>query len=212
MQPSDRRKLRSLATRQKISDAATRLFMENGFDAVTVDQIAAAAQVSRMTVFNHFARKEDMLFDLDDEGRQDILQAIQEREPGMSPVEALRHFAHRAVAERKPYVLFCESGADRFVETVRGSEALLARVRVIRDELSHLVADAMAKSAGLPRPDRDARLAGALLVSTWAVAFVEAHQAFHHHGDAGKAYQVLLDTIDRGSRAVAAGLQGTAYA
>jgi hypothetical protein len=46
-----------LATRQKISDVATRLFIERGFYKVTMDQTAEAADVSRMTVFNHFSRK-----------------------------------------------------------------------------------------------------------------------------------------------------------
>jgi AcrR family transcriptional regulator len=66
--PSDRRSRKRLATRQGISNAATRLFFERGFDHVTVDEIAAAADVGRMTVFNHFPRKEDMFFDRDEEG------------------------------------------------------------------------------------------------------------------------------------------------
>lgn len=56
-------------TRQTISDAATRLFFERGFDNVTIDEIADAADVSRMTVFNHFPRKEDMFFDREQEIR-----------------------------------------------------------------------------------------------------------------------------------------------
>ena len=58
--PSDLRSRKRLATRQAISNAATLLFFERGFDNVTVDEIAAAADVGRMTVFNHFPRKEDM--------------------------------------------------------------------------------------------------------------------------------------------------------
>jgi len=48
----DRRSRKRLATRQAISVAATRLFVERGFDQVTVDEIATAADVGRMTVFN----------------------------------------------------------------------------------------------------------------------------------------------------------------
>ena len=64
--PSDRRSRKRLVTREGISVAATRLFLERGFDNVTVDEIAAAADVGRMTVFNHFPRKEDMFFDRDE--------------------------------------------------------------------------------------------------------------------------------------------------
>ena len=63
--PPDRRSRKRLAMRQGISNTATRLFFERGFDQVTVDEIAAAADVGRMTVFNHFPRKEDMFFDRD---------------------------------------------------------------------------------------------------------------------------------------------------
>jgi AcrR family transcriptional regulator len=209
---SDRRTLKRLATRQKISDAATCLFMERGFDAVTVDQIADAAHVSRMTVFSHFSRKEDMIFDLDDIGRQDVLAALENRDSGVAPVEALRLFAHQAVAERRPYVLFCEEGSDRFVETVQASEALMARARAIRDELTDLLAGALAKVAGRTLPDPNASLAASLIVSTWAVALVEAHRTFNKTQNAAKAYKSFLAIIDRGSQGVKAAVQGTRYA
>src|SRR6201992_3730984 len=93
--PADRRSRKRLATRQGISDAATLLFMERGFDHVTVDEIAEAADVGRMTVFNHFPRKEDMFFDRDEEGREILREALRQREPHVAPIEALRLLAHR---------------------------------------------------------------------------------------------------------------------
>jgi AcrR family transcriptional regulator len=50
-------------TRQAISDIATALFVEHGFDAVTIAQVAQAAGVAKMTVTNYFPRKEDLVFD-----------------------------------------------------------------------------------------------------------------------------------------------------
>src|SRR5271167_2178624 len=85
--PSDRRSRKRLATRQVISDTATHLFIERGFDQVTVDEIAAAADVGRMTVFNHFPRKEDMFFDLDEEGREILREALRQRDPCVAPTE-----------------------------------------------------------------------------------------------------------------------------
>jgi AcrR family transcriptional regulator len=209
---SDRRTQKRFATRQRISDVATCLFMERGFDEVTVDQIAEAAGVSRMTVFNHFSRKEDMIFDLDDIGRQDVIAALENRDAGMAPVEALRLFAHQAVAERRPYVLFCEAGSDRFVGTVQASQVLMARARAIRDELTDLLAGALAKAAGRPLSDPGASLAASLIVATWTVAFVEAHRTFHKSQNAAKAYKSFLAIIDLGSIGVKAAVQGTRYA
>src|ERR1700759_110771 len=115
--PSDRRSRKRLAMRQNISNTATRLFMERGFDNVTVDEIAEAADVGRMTVFNHFPRKEDMFFDLDEEGRETLLEALRGRDSAVSPIETLRLLAHRLIAEESPYVEFSVR-SEEFVRTV----------------------------------------------------------------------------------------------
>ncbi len=104
--PSDRRSRKRLATRDDISEAATRLFYERGFDHVTVDEIAEAADVGRMTVFNHFPRKEDMFFDRDEEAREILREAVRQHDPRVPPIEALQLLIHRLVAEQSPYVEF----------------------------------------------------------------------------------------------------------
>jgi AcrR family transcriptional regulator len=98
--PRDGRSRKRLATRQGISVAATRLFLERGFERVTVEEIAAAAGVGRMTVFNHFPRKEDMFFDRDEESREIVRDALRRRDLGITPIEALRRLAHQLAAER----------------------------------------------------------------------------------------------------------------
>ena len=208
---SGRRSRKRLATRQKISDAATCLFMERGFDKVTVDEIAEAADVSRMTVFNHFSRKEDMFFDLDEEGREDLLAALQKRDAGTSPLEALRLFAHWAVAEERPYIRFFEAGSERFMETIRASEALKARVRAIRDELTDMLHLELVKGADRHQPDPAAKLAASLLVATWEVAFFEAHRIFQQSRDIERANTAFLAIVDQGIRGLKAALEGSPY-
>ncbi len=207
----NRQTRKRLATRQKISDVATRLFFERGFDAVRVDEIAEAADVSRMTVFNHFSRKEDLFFDLDEEGRKDLLAALQNRKFGTPPVEALRLFAHWAVANQRPYVRFFESNTDKFIETMQASESLKARARAIRDELTETLAAGLADSMHQFMPDPVASLAAGLLVATWTVALMEAHRSFQQDKDHGKANKALLALIDRGTKGVQAALEGTPY-
>jgi AcrR family transcriptional regulator len=207
----NRQTRKRLATRQRISDVATRLFIERGFDKVKVEEIADAADVSRMTVFNHFPRKEDMFFDLDEEGRAELLSSLQKRKPGTSPVEALRLFAHWAVANQRPYVRFFEEGSDKFMATIQESEALKARARAIRDELTDNLTGALAKSMKRRLPDPVACLAASLLVATWAVALVEAHRVFQQDHDVEKANSVFLGLIDRGTKGVRSALEGTPY-
>ena len=212
MDPTPNRQTRKrLATRQRISDVATRLFIERGFDQVKVDEIAEAADVSRMTVFNHFSRKEDLFFDLDEAGREDLLAALHSRKPGTPPLEALRLFAHWAVINRRPYVRFFEAGSDRFVAAIQASEALKARARAIRDELTDTLSVALAESMNRHLPDPVASLAASMLVATWTVALIEAYRAFQQDQNVKKANTAFLALIDRGTKGVQSALEGTLY-
>jgi AcrR family transcriptional regulator len=207
----NRQTRKRLATRQKISDVATLLFVKRGFDNVTLDEIAEAADVSRMTVFNHFSRKEDLFFDLDEGAREDLLAALQKRDPGTPPVEALRLFAHWAVVEQRPYVGFGEEGSDKFLATIEASEALKSRVRAIQGELTDTLTVALAKSVKRRLPDPVASLAASLLVATWIVAHTEAHRVFQATHDLVKANHAFLAVIDRGVKGVQSALEGTPY-
>ncbi|WP_348273546.1 TetR/AcrR family transcriptional regulator [Methylobacterium aquaticum] len=206
----DRRTRKRLATRQAISDSATRLFMEHGFDQVTIDEIAEAADVGRMTVFNHFPRKEDMFFDREDEVREMVFAAIQGREEEMSPVTALRLLAHRCIEDRNPLLpLF---GAPlRFVATALASEALKARARQMCSEFTRVLAAMLAESIDRPADDTDAHLLAGLLVATWSVAFFEGYNVADRNGDAEAAGQIFLRLIDRGFQAATAAVSGTPY-
>ena len=209
--PIDRRTRKRLATRQRISDVASRLFVERGFDQVTVDEIAEAADVARMTVFNHFSRKEDMFFDLDEEGRKDMLMALQKRDAGTSPIEALRLFAHWAITEQRPYIRFFEGGSEQFLQTILDSEALKARARAIRDEVADMLAVALAEAAHRRGPDAIANLAASMLVASWEVAFLEAHRVFHQSRNLKRANTAFLAIVDQGARGVATAVEGSPY-
>jgi AcrR family transcriptional regulator len=209
--PSDRRSRKRLATREGISNAAALLFMERGFDRVTVDEIAAAADVGRMTVFNHFPRKEDMFFDLDEEGREVLRGALRQRDPCGAPIETLRSLAHRLVAQQSRYVEF-SARSQSWIETIEGSETLKARARAIRDELAQVVTVALSEGAGREPTDPDARLAADLLLATWTVAFIQAHRTFRRAQDTEEANAAFLAIVDKGTIGLKAAMAGTPYA
>jgi AcrR family transcriptional regulator len=84
------RERKKAATRQALSNIATRMFEQHGFEQVTVAEIAAAAGVSVKTVFNYFGTKEELFFDRNDELLEGLLAALRDRPPGTSPTEAVR--------------------------------------------------------------------------------------------------------------------------
>jgi hypothetical protein len=152
-----------------------------------------------------------MLFDRDEEGREILRESLRQRNPRVSPIETLRLLAYRLVAERSPAVEF-SARSQGFIKTVEGSETLKARARAIRDELAQVVAGALAECVGRQPADPDARLTASLLLATWTVAFIEAHQTFRQSRNRGKANAAFLAMVEKGSIGLKAAMAGTPYA
>jgi AcrR family transcriptional regulator len=125
--PQGLRERKKRATRDAIAATARRLFAERGFDAVTVAEIAVAADVSEKTVFNHFATKEDLVF-AGGETRLAQLQAdIAQRPPGTSLLDVFRASSE---AMLETVAAGTDESEDRLVvpRIVRDSPALQERL------------------------------------------------------------------------------------
>jgi AcrR family transcriptional regulator len=85
-----RRERKKAATRAAILDAATALFLERGFDGVSVREIADKADVSPKTVFTHFPQKEALVFSDEDERHEGLVVAVSGRAPGTTISDALK--------------------------------------------------------------------------------------------------------------------------
>ena len=88
--PLGRRERKKAATRQAIADAALRLFLERGYDAVSIRDIADAADVSTTTLFKHFTGKEALVFDQDEDREAELVAAVRNRPAGQGILDALR--------------------------------------------------------------------------------------------------------------------------
>ncbi|MEY9860278.1 AcrR family transcriptional regulator [Catenulispora sp. GAS73] len=89
-EPPGRRERKKAATRQAIADAALALFLERGYDQVSIREIADAADVSTTTLFKHFSGKEALVFDEDAQIEARLVAAVRDREAGTSIPQALR--------------------------------------------------------------------------------------------------------------------------
>ncbi|MEV7554523.1 TetR/AcrR family transcriptional regulator [Amycolatopsis sp. NPDC089917] len=92
METPGRRERKKAATRQALADAALKLFLERGYDQVSIRDIAEAADVSTTTLFKHFPGKEALVFDDAQDREANLIAAVRDREAGQSVVEALREY------------------------------------------------------------------------------------------------------------------------
>ncbi|MBM7439315.1 TetR/AcrR family transcriptional regulator [Streptomyces sp. HB132] len=80
-------------TRDAIGDAAVSLFLQHGFDRVSVNDVAAAAEISKPTLFRYFPTKEDLVLYRFADHQGESARVVRDRESGIEPVTALhRHF------------------------------------------------------------------------------------------------------------------------
>ena len=141
------RELKKARTRASLREHALRLFREQGYQATTVEQIAAAAEVSPSTFFRYFPTKEDVVLQDDMDTR--MIEALEQQPSGMRPVAAVR------AATRQVFASYTAADVDVIRETTRLTMTVPEiRARAL-DEFARAiggVAEALAKRSGR-RPD-----------------------------------------------------------
>ncbi|GAA2081623.1 TetR/AcrR family transcriptional regulator [Pseudolysinimonas kribbensis] len=156
-------------TRERIARIASRLFLERGFDAVTVAEVAREAGVSSVTVFNHFPRKEDLFLDRAVDASDVLLGAVRDRDPGTDVLAALHAAADDLVARRHALSGLAPLAAP-FFRTVAASPALISRARELGFDLERTLAKELERDPGF---DGDATLLAALFIAGYRTVLVE---------------------------------------
>lgn len=116
---------------------ATRLFIEHGFEHVTIAQVATAAKVAKMTVTNYFPRKEDLVFDVHEEFANSLAATV-----GEPVLETARQAYFEALDRRDALLGF---SSREFARIVVSSDVLLARLRELHEERENRLAAALAQ-------------------------------------------------------------------
>jgi AcrR family transcriptional regulator len=184
------RERKKARTRAAIREHALRLFREQGYQATTVEQIAAAAEVSPSTFFRYFPTKEDVV--LRDDFDERMVEAFKRQPPSMTPLAALRAAIRDGVAAITPAEW----------EEFRQATALSVTVPEVRartlDELSrtiNVMADALAKRTGRSPDD--------LAVRTYVGAIFGVMMSIIAPGDWAAAADVGEQTFQRLDEALA---------
>jgi AcrR family transcriptional regulator len=192
------RETKKAETRREIADTAMRLFVQRGFDHVTVAEVAAAARVAEKTVFNYFPTKEDLFFDEVPERKAALVAAIRDRSPGESIVAALR----RLQASECPRL--CSAGFATFARIIEESPALAAKELEVMAQLTETLAGAIRDELAVQ--EIDAKIAANMLVGVHWQLFRNARAQALAGRQGPAAVRRLRSDLDRAYRLLEHGL------
>lgn len=159
------RERKKARTRTAIQHEALRLFTEQGYDATTVEQVAAAADVSPSTVFRYFPTKDDLV--LTDELDPLLIAAFRAQPPGLGAVAALRAGLRKAFDGLDAAVLADVTARTALILSVPELRAaMLDQLAQSISWLSLLVAERSRRPAGDPA----ARALAGAIIGVWIAA------------------------------------------
>jgi AcrR family transcriptional regulator len=139
-------------TRQAIHEAAMKLFAERGFDATTIADIAAAADISPRTFFAYFSAKEEAVFQKFDVAFESFDRALRERPEGTTALQALRGWIENAVQEFTPSPQAMRLEAKLRRESPAVAACDLRHTRQYEQRLAEAVAEDLGEPVDALRP------------------------------------------------------------
>ena len=196
--------------RQQLSDTATWLFLERGFDAVRVSEIAEACGVSEKTVFNYFPNKEALLLDREDAMAESIRAAIGSE--ALSPVVGMQNailadigeLAERFASHPDPAAAI--TMIRRFSGLVERTPSLRAHQRDMMDRLVAVAAEAMAERVGMDPEDPEPQMAADALMALWRIQYNALHKYADGSRDPAEILAAVSSEVRRAARLADSGL------
>jgi AcrR family transcriptional regulator len=200
--------------RQQLSDTATRMFMERGFDAVRVSEVAGACGVSEKTVFNYFPTKESLVLDRLETTMASLRTGL--ADPAVPPVEAalrildgeLRRMTAMLAGQDDPRV--AGQAILRFGDLIRATPSLRAYQSDMMDQFVAVAAELLAKRAGMSADDPEPQIAARALLGLW---HIQAESLRKHLTDAPvpeRVHDLVTADVRRAARLINEGLRSFA--
>ncbi len=179
-----RRERKKARTRQAIADAALQLFLERGFDEVTVKDVAEAADVSMSGLFKHFPTKESLVFDQEDDVRAGIVSAVQDRPEGAPVLQVLRDWLLRYTCQKAD-----DPRAAAFVDLIAGAPALSDHARRMWLRYEQELAEAIHQA----EPDGPGASIAARAVARFVLDSAQPRQPHDPGADLDAAFTLLAN-------------------
>ena len=163
--PQGLRERKRQETSERIIEKGLKLFVKNGYEATTLDAIAAAAGISRRTFFYYFKSKEDVLLAAHDSGFREALRpAMLDESPDQAPLDAVQKCLIKLASrhETRESIVF-----DRLMQS---TEALRARKEAVFVETEQILLEAMCELWPSPGRRDGLRLVAMVAMGTLRLA------------------------------------------
>jgi AcrR family transcriptional regulator len=197
--------------RQALSDKATAMFMERGFDAVRVAEIAEVCGVSETTVFNYFPTKEALVLDRLETTMASLRDSLSA--PGAEPIEATIRVLDaelsamtRWLADQNDPAQAAE-GVTRFGELIRATPSLRAYHSDMSDQCVSMTAEILARRAGVEPEDPEPQVAARALIGLWHVQSHSLRRHLHTAATPAQVHASVTADVRRAADLVDAGLR-----
>ncbi|MGW2815781.1 TetR/AcrR family transcriptional regulator [Streptomyces sp. NPDC001415] len=192
-------------TYEAVSETAIALFLERGFDKVSVAEVAAAAGISKPTLFRYFPAKEDLVLhrfaDHEDEAARVVAAG---RAEGIAPLPALRAHFREGLERRDPVTGLCDNPHVRaYYSLLYGTPSLVARLYGYQERSEQALAAELGEGLG-------ARIAAGQIIAVRRILAEENWRRIEAGESEGALYPEAVRAADRAFAQLAQGL-GTEY-
>ena len=200
--------------RQQLSDTATQMFVERGFEAVRVTDIAAACGVSEKTVFNYFPTKESLILDRLEATMASLRTGL--AEPGVAPVQAALRILDRELGAMTSWLAAqddpAQAAADvrRFGTLIQATPSLRAYQSDMMDQFTAVAAAILAERAGMSPDDPEPQIAATALLGLWRVQFQGLAKYLDGIRTPAQVHEAVTADVHRAARLIETGLNSLA--
>jgi AcrR family transcriptional regulator len=200
--------------RQQLSDTATRMFMERGFDDVRVAEVAKACEVSEKTVFNYFPTKESLVLDRLEATVAALRDGLADQQ--VRPAEAALRILDHELAGLTSWLAGQDDPGQgareirRFGDLIRATPSLRAYQSDMMDQFVSVATEILAARAGVSTDDPEPQIAARALLGLW---HVQADSLRRHLARSPMAAQVregVAADVRRAARLIDDGLRSFA--
>jgi AcrR family transcriptional regulator len=200
--------------RKQLSDTATALFLERGFDAVRVAEVAEACGVSEKTVFNYFPVKEALVMDR----LEATLAALRTglADAALSPVQAALLILDRELAGLTGWLSGQEEPSQarqairRFGDLIRATPALRAYQADMLERSAAVATEVLAARAGMALDDPEPQIAARALLGLWRVQADSLRKYLAQAPSSARLRELVTADVRRAAQLIDTGLRAFA--